>query len=145
MKRLVERIKRHEGFRAHRYLDTEGHPTIGYGHKITGARRIDVPMSREAAEALLLEDLEATMAQVRRKLPWLAQAGCGEARESVVHEMAYQMGVAGMLGFRNMLLMLKHGRYQEASWAILDSLMARQTPNRARTYARIMLTGQWDD
>ncbi len=37
-----EMIKRHEGFSLKVYTDTQGHSTIGYGHKLKSNEHFDV-------------------------------------------------------------------------------------------------------
>jgi lysozyme len=57
--------------------------------------------------------------------------------------MAFQMGVDGLLKFKNTLELIKNGKYKEASDAMLDSLWAKQTPNRASRLSAQMKTGEW--
>lgn len=57
--------------------------------------------------------------------------------------MAYQLGIAGLFAFRRMIAALAADNPTEAAAQILDSLAARQTPNRYQELHDIMLTGEW--
>ena len=59
-------------------------------------------------------------------------------------ESAYfQMGVDGLLGFKNTLAMIQSGRYSDAAKGMLSSLWAKQTPARAKRMSEQMRTGVW--
>jgi len=58
--------------------------------------------------------------------------------------MAYQMGVTGLAGFTNTLGMIARGDFAGAAGGMMNSLWARQTPNRARRHAEVMRTGTYD-
>ncbi len=61
---LIEKLKEMEGLRLVAYLDAAGVPTIGYGH--TRGVRMGDRISEYWATQLLLDDLGATEAAVRR-------------------------------------------------------------------------------
>lgn len=120
---MIESIKRHEGFRGYPYKDTKGLPTIGYGTLL--------PISKDEASLLLSWRLNKVINRLDKKLPWLKQQP-KEVRE-VLYEMAYQMGVNGVLSFKKTLLYLKAKSYKKASVEMLDSKWAREdSPKRAR-------------
>jgi lysozyme len=56
----------------------------------------------------------------------------------VIQDMAYQMGVSGMLNFQNMLTAISRGLYVFAAEHLLDSNYARQTPERANRNAKLL-------
>lgn len=138
-------IKQHEGLRLTVYDDATdqpivpgshviGHPTIGYG------RALDVAgITASEAQMLYAHDLAAIAAQLDKQLPWWRQLN--DVRQAALTEMAYQLGVAGLLGFRLMLRALKDGRYAAAEAQALASKWARQTPARAEDVARRLADG----
>lgn len=138
-------IKQHEGLRLRVYDDATGqpivpgshvigHPTIGYG------RALDTHgISADEAEALYQNDLNSIAAQLDMQLPWWRQLN--DVRQGALTEMAYQMGVTGLLGFRLMLQALKDGRYAAAEAHALNSRWGRQTPARAKDVARRLASG----
>lgn len=139
---LRDDIARHEGLRLVPYRDTTGYWTIGRGHKISDNRALTweqaclscgSPWSVEDAEQQLDADIAATRAELARHLP--EAAGYPEAVQDILIEMAFQMGVAGLLKFRDLLGCCSRGDWAGARLAALDSLWARQTPQRAREIA----------
>jgi lysozyme len=57
--------------------------------------------------------------------------------------MSFEMGVDGLMGFKNTLKMIEQGDYEAAAENMLNSLWAKQTPARANRMAEQMRTGQW--
>ena len=78
---------------------------------------------------------------MRKALPWVAQLD--EIRQAVLIGMAFQMGTAGLVGFKNTLAMIERGDYAGAAQGMLNSRWAQQTPARAHRMARQMETGTW--
>ena len=134
--RLIERVKVKEGFRNRPYLDTVGKLTIGYGRNLA-----DVGLTAREAEYLLFNDLEKAFFQLRTTLPfWTA---LDEVRQDCLIEMAFNLGLAGLLKFSNMLMALAAQDYETAAREALDSKWARQVGRRADEIAQMMRTGQW--
>jgi lysozyme len=126
---FMKTLKDDEGFRSTVYLDTEGRLTVGYGLCVDEA----VP------GAGIAQDEAEMIARMRaRKLlraVGAAVAGFDDLPEPVQRalvNMAYQMGVEGLLGFKMMLTAIAVGDYATAADEGLDSKWARQTPNRAK-------------
>lgn len=118
---IIEDLKHDEGFRGNPYTDTEGYLTIGYGTKL--------PLSRKEAEVLLKMRLDETIEDVNSRLSHL---NIRKEAWDILYNMAYQLGVGGLLKFKKMLKALEKQDYKTAAKEGLDSLWARQTPNRAR-------------
>ena len=141
---LKESIKIHEGFRSSVYLCPTGHPTVGYGFRVADLSPDELalnagavePMSKEVAEKILDIKITKFKKQVYNALPWLTYAPMDI--QDALCEMAYQMGVAGLLGFKNTLAMIKAKRYSEAAENMLKSKWATQTPKRAKQIANLV-------
>lgn len=118
---LIEDIKQEEGFSGTVYKCTEGFDTVGYGSRM--------PITKEEAELLLEYRLKAMKAQLTG---YLYDIDIKDEAWDILFNMAYQLGVKGVLNFKNMIKALKDNDYKEASIQILDSLWAKQTPNRAK-------------
>ena len=125
---LIEMIKKHEGFRGMPYNDSLGFPTIGYGTKL--------PINEEEAELLLKHRLDEKILELSEKEPFYLELP--ERAQEVIANMAYQMGVGGVLKFKKMWAALKEGDYKKAANEMLDSRWAKQTPNRAKELAEII-------
>lgn len=123
MEQVVKSICKHEGFEPipyPDYLHGWDKPTFGHGLTyITEEESLEIVRRR----AIRL-DLELHQkVQGYRKMP-------SEVKQVLI-EMAYQMGVGGLLKFTDTLSLLQEGKYKEASREMLDSLWARQTRRRA--------------
>lgn len=134
-------LKFEEGYRATPYVDTEGYPTVGIGTKIgpKGApiEQYTFTVGEKAAEALLEQELESIIWQ----LPINVNKTTNEYRKSILYSMTYQLGVSGVLKFKNMWMAIEAEDWDEAAKEALDSKWARQTPSRAKRHAEVLRTG----
>lgn len=141
---LIDSIKENEGFKDHIYKDTLGFDTIGYGFKVSSLSKDELelnggiiePMSKEVADKILKLKLAKLTSKVYDAIPWLNNSP--KEVQEVVIEMAYQMGVGGVLKFKNTLNFIKENDYKNASSNMMKSLWAKQTPNRAKKLANII-------
>ena len=131
MKDLLEKIKHHEGFVEHVYDDSLGIPTIGYGFAIK-----DLILDEDIAEDILMRKLERLKRNANSRFQWLQDMP--QEVQAVVLNMCYQLGVTGVSKFRKAISALQEGEWQEAADEMLDSLWARQTPNRAKELSNIV-------
>ena len=132
--RLKEDLKRHEGLRLKPYRDTVGKLTIGYGRNLD-----DRGITEAEADYLLTSDVLDFMREVDTRLPWVPDLD--EVRRGVVYNMAFNLGVGGLLSFRNTLAAMQRGDWTNAAEGMLDSLWARQVGRRATELAERMRTG----
>jgi len=131
MKELLESIKKHEGFVEHVYDDSLGIPTIGYGFAIK-----DLILDEDIAEDILMRKLEKLKRNANARFQWLEDMP--QEVQAVVLNMCYQLGVTGVSKFRKAISALQEGEWHEAADEMLDSLWARQTPNRATELSNIV-------
>lgn len=136
---IEEQLRLDEGEKLSAYQDHLGFWTIGIGRLIDARKGGGI--TKEESSYLFQNDLKRKRDEVRRALPWFDKLD--EARQGVLLNMAFQMGTQGLLGFKNTLAMVEAGDYEAASRGMLNSLWARQTPNRAQRLARQMATGAW--
>lgn len=135
---VVEKLLvREEGLRLSAYRDSEGYWTIGVGRLIDARRGGGI--TEEEAAYLLRNDITRATNDLDAKLPWWRQLD--EVRQAVVVSMCFQLGISGLLQFRRTLRAVQEGRYADAAAAMLQSLWAAQTPERARRAADAMKTG----
>jgi len=148
-KTALDMLRRHEGFRSRVYRCTAGRLTIGYGYNLdanplhlTAKEVRDMKIhgiTRATAELLFIRALAQVEHQVGNKIIWLSKLN--QARKGVLINMAYQMGVDGLMKFRRTLSLIERGEYAAASVEMLDSKWAWQTKNRALELSAIMRTG----
>lgn len=139
---LLENIKAHEGFRDHIYKDGLGKATIGYGFLVAALSPDELklnggkvePMSKEVAEKILNLKVARLRKRVPECLPWLASKP--QSVQDTILEMAYQLGIAKLLGFKYTLQCIEAGDYAQAAKNLRESLLYRQTPKRVEDYIR---------
>jgi lysozyme len=134
---LTAELRRDEGEVLHAYEDSEGYLTIGVGRLID--RRRGGGISAEESAYLLRNDIAVKMADLDRALPWWRKLS--SARRRVLVNMCFNLGLAGLLGFRNTLAAIEHGRYEEAARGMLASKWAKQVGARATRLAEMMRAG----
>ena len=127
-----EHIKKEEGYRTNTYFCTQGLFPGGYGHKILPNE--PVPTSREGWEELFEQDYLIAKTGASK----LVTAHVEPAALGIVVEMVYQMGYTGVSKFKKMLKAVNKKDYKTASVEMLDSLWAKQTPQRAKRMSKRM-------
>ena len=126
---IKEMLIKNEGLVLQVYKDSLGYDTIGVG------RCLDKNgISEDEAMYLLENDIKRVvdnldkMWEVWRSFPVPAQEVCVD--------MAFQMGIAGFMNFRQTRALMEMGCWLEASEEVLRSKYAVQTPNRAARNSR---------
>lgn len=136
---LTEQLRRDEGEVLHEYKDHLGYSTIGVGILID--KRKGGGITREESAYLLANRIASKTAELVKALPWVASLD--EARKGALLNMAFQMGVEGLLGFTNSLKYVERRQYKEAAANLLLSKWAKQTPERAQRIAKQIELGEW--
>lgn len=136
---IYSQLRRDEGEVLYVYKDHLGFDTIGVGRLVD--RRKGGGISTSESSFLLENDVQTRKVSLNSALPWMKNLD--EVRQGVLINMSFQMGVEGLLGFKNTLEMVKQGRYEDAGRGMLNSLWAKQTPARAMRLAEQMRTGVW--
>lgn len=131
---LKSELKRDEGVRVKPYRDTVGKLTIGVGRNLD-----DVGISEAEADFLLETDIARAVASLDKNIPWWR--ALTDSRQRVLINMAFNMGIGSLLGFKNTLSMIQSGRYSEAADAMLESKWAKQVGDRANRLAEMMRIG----
>ena len=144
MDKLLESVKKHEGYRNKVYLDTLGKRTVGVGHLCVEDFWED---DKEYEENFLMEILEKDLQGAIDKAedlinncPSGGKANISDDAKILIIEMIIQLGWNGVSKFRKMWQALQQDPpdYAEASVQMLDSRWAKQTPNRAQEMAKHM-------
>ena len=137
--KLEEMIKRHEGYRRYPYKDTLGVLTIGYGANLDHWWAYG--MSENEAEALLMGVIKNARVEASTALPFWNDLNA--ARQAVLIDMVYNMGIRRVLGFKRMIKAIKAQNWKQARLEMLDSKWATQVGDRAIELADMMLSGAW--
>lgn len=129
-------LEQQEGFRAKPYRDSRRFLTVGFG------TNLDAGITRAQAEALMQQQLDDNEVALMM-FPWFA--GLDPVRRGVIENMAYNMGVGGVLGFTDMIAAIEAKDWPEAARQMRASVWAVQVGDRAKVLARIMETGVMPD
>lgn len=139
---LISEIRRDEGVRYSPYLDTVGINTVGVGHNLK-ARPIpedwQYPLSDEQVNSLLSNDLLIVFSGLDAHLGWWRTLSY--ARQRVLANMAFNLGIDGLLGFKNTIQRIKDGDYDGAASGMMLSKWAAQVGARAKRLADLMKEG----
>lgn len=129
-----------EGEKSKVYKDSLGYLTIGKGRLVDPAKR-GGGLSKDEIEYLFQNDLRRVTAEIISAFPWAATLS--HQRMGVLLNMSFQMGTAGLMKFGKFLAYVRDGEYKKASVEMLDSLWAKQTPERADRLSKQMETDKW--
>lgn len=138
---LIAELRRDEGVRYTPYLDTATPPrsTVGVGHNLSVSplpAGWTYPLTDAQVNQLLTQDLQATFAQLNAKLPWWTTLD--PVRQRVLANMCFNMGLGGLLTFKNTLGAMQRGSYAVAAAGMTNSKWASQVGARAKRLASAM-------
>lgn len=108
-------------------LDTGNPWTVGYG--FTNGVNIDTRMDRTKADRMLEQLILEEDGKIRRALSWYAEASF--VTKTVLINMAYNLGLKGLLGFRNTLAFIKAKEFKRAAQNMKLSKWHAQVGDRA--------------
>lgn len=136
---LTKQLRRDEGVIDHAYTDSLGYWTIGVGRLID--QRKGGKLSDDEIDFLLSNDIDRHAEELFKLAPWIKNLD--EARQGALVNMAFNLGVAGLLGFKNTLSLIQGGKYDDAAKAMLESKWSHQVGKRADRLAEQIRTGVW--
>jgi len=151
-----------EGERFTAYLCNQGYWTIGVGRNLetvglsdtesmaifgevierheTIERLRHLVITPEQSEMLFMNDLARSEEQCYRNI----KMNGNNARRAVIINMCFQLGIGGLLKFKNTLAFYESENYIDTSVEMMDSKWARKdTPGRAEILCAQMKTGEW--
>jgi lysozyme len=131
---ITTELIRDEGLRLKPYRCTAGALTVGVG------RNLDAKgISRAEAMVMLANDIDEVWREVVYALPWVT--GLSDARQRAICNLAFNMGISGLLQFKRTLAAIQSGRYEEGASMLLDSRYASQVGDRAKRVAKQIREG----
>jgi lysozyme len=136
MDRIKEQLVRHEGLRLKPYRCTAGKLTIGIGRNLD-----DCGITQSEAYVMLINDIMNCEKQLQAKIPDIYN-GIDEVRKSVLLNMCFNLGINGLLGFKNTLAFVKAGDWERAANNMLVSRWAKQVGRRAIELSELMRKGK---
>ena len=135
--RIIDIIKKNEGFESRLYKDIKGKLTIGYGFNL---EEIQIPENIAYMWLkMLVDDLYLNLSTLLDFFDFL-----DEVRKAILIDMAYNIGVEGLLKFNKMLKSLENEDYEKAAKEMKNSKWYEEVPNRADRLIKMMITGEFD-
>jgi len=131
MKHLMKHIRLDEGFNGMPYDDTLGIPTIGIGTKL--------PLTEEEAELIAEHRMSQKINHLLSEKPIVLTLTL--TRQEVLFNMAFQLGVNGLIKFKKMWDGIENHDFEEASKEMKNSRWYLQTTSRAEKLMRLMRNG----
>lgn len=161
-KKIIESLKKHEGFKKEVYACTQGVATIGYGFALKDLNAKEravwgkelrltqdeveglikarawhlLYMSEATAEEILELKVTACLKAVFATWQWLAYRD-SDLQEAFC-EWVYQLGLESVKGFKKSLALIEAEKYAVASAEVLESRWAKQTPKRAKALSKVL-------
>jgi len=139
IEKLSKQIVHSEGIKYEAYKDTLNNWTIGVGHLIRDDEKhlIDreKPLTNEEVMVIFHRDLNQAIDDARK---FIDEESIEESAFHVVVDMAFNLGFPKLMRFQNFQQALKEKDYKKASREMLDSLWAKQLPNRSKRLAKQM-------
>lgn len=126
----VADLKREEGFRNKPYQDHLGTWTFGYGF---------TSVTEQEANLILIMRVHDIYQDMLR-FAWFRELN--DARQSVILQMAFQLGKKGLFSFEKMIARLREGDYNGAASEMRNSQWFLQTPNRVLRLVHKMSVGR---
>lgn len=136
---ITKQLRRDEGVEKSAYQDSLGYWTIGVGRLID--KRKGGRLRDNEIDFLLSNDIDEVEEALEARISFYKSLD--EARRGVLLNMAFNLGIDGLLAFKNTLRLVGEGKYKEASVEMLKSKWATQVGNRAVRLSKQMATGEW--
>ena len=133
--KVEKQLIRDEGVRLKPYRDTVGKLTIGIGRNLD-----DNGIRENEALFMLRQDVLQAVSEVQT-LPCFKKIN--EARQGVMVNLCFNMGISRLLGFKKMLAALDDLDYVTAAAEMMDSKWAKQVGVRAVRLSEQLKSGEW--
>ena len=148
---VIDLLKKHEGFRSRVYRCTANKETIGYGYNLDANplhltvfeldRLKNKGIAEKTAENLLIDQVYKIKFELDKEIHWWLKIN--QTRRDVLIDMAYNLGVGGLMQLKKILDKIEEGDYSQASIAMLDSKWSKQVHGRANELSEMMRTGSY--
>lgn len=151
MNEKVQRLVMHEGCRLKPYYCTKGKQTIGVGRNLDDnplteeEKRVcgdwEKGITKNAAFYLLRHDIERVEKECKKKIAFYELLD--DERQYALLDMAFNLGIAGVLKFKKMLMAMACGYFEDAAKECLNSKYAKEVGQRAKRIAETIRTGKF--
>ena len=137
---LKKQLIDHESMKLELYKCTAGFWTIGVGRNLS-SRGISV----ETAVDMLDEDIEICISELDKVFPWWRRGN--DARQHALIDLHFNLGINTLLSFKKTMNLWEEAVHGRVNWSqvadeLLNSNYAKQLPNRRKTIATMIETGE---
>ena len=136
MTRSKDQLLKHEGLRLKPYRCSAGKLTIGVGRNLE-----DRGITKDEAVMMLDNDIRLCEEQLISRIGSVYK-GLDEVRKSVLINMCFNLGIGGLLEFKNTLAFISSEDWERAANNMLVSKWAKQVGRRAIELAEMMRKGK---
>lgn len=143
---LEAELRRDEGVRYTRYIDSLGNPSCGVGHNLNVSplpAGWTYPLSDAQVDQLLDLDIADTLHQLDTHIKWWRTLS--EVRQRVVANMCFNMGITKLLLFVKALAAMREGAWGVAADEMQNSAWFHQVGDRAIRLCEAMRTDVMPD
>ena len=133
-KRLTKQLQFEEGEKLKLYKCPADKFSIGIGRNLE-----DRGISQDEALYLLSNDITRCEDELRRNLPFFEKLS--DNRQEALLNMCFNLGISGLLKFKNMLRNIEEQNWIYAIDELEDSKYAKQVPNRVARLKQQILKG----
>ena len=141
MSPLVRMLRRHEGVKHFAYRDHLGNTTIGVGRCLEPGAGLG--LSDAEIDMLLENDIDRVTVELESLFAWFVELN--DARRDAMIDICFNLGLPGLLKFRNALAAIRAGDWELAAIEFLDSRWRAQVGNRAVELAAMIETGKYPE
>ncbi len=138
---LKKRIKKNEGFSIKPYKDKLGFLTIGYGHLILKNEKhlLKKKLKKTDLEIIFKKDFNKAVMEFNVSLRRFTS---NKRDVELLIEMVFQIGIRGVLKFKNLLKNMSKENRHLVCFEMMDSLWYKQTPMRVKELINIFLKNE---
>jgi lysozyme len=143
---LEAELRRDEGVRYTKYIDSRGFPSCGVGHNLAASplpAGWQFPLTDAQVDQLLAEDIAEATRQLDAHLYWWRTLS--DVRMRVLANLAYNLGIAELLGFKKALAAVQEGAWDVAADEMQNSKWFGQVKDRAVRLCEAMRTDVMPD
>jgi lysozyme len=147
LEKLEAQLLLEEGSPPRTYLDTKGLLSGGIGHNLIahpepGYDRVGVQVGDAIRSKWFTADIATAIAELDVHLPWWRDQD--DVRQNALLNLCFNMGIGGLLTFKNTLAAFERGDYTTAAAGIRSSKYAHDVgANRSGRVAKMIETGEW--
>lgn len=150
---ISQRLQIHEGLRLDPYRCSSGKLTIGIGRnlddnpltseeiKVLGTNDVSKGITKSEAFYLLKNDIYRVEKECEQHIPFWNNLD--DERKYALIDMAFNLGINGLLKFKKMLAFMGVGNFRQASIECLNSKYAKDVGLRAERIAKTIETGRF--